>query len=258
MSTDTYRVGRAALPVSGMSDLFQAGDMLARSGLFGIKNPATGFIVAATCAQMAITFVDFFRTYHIVDDKLAMKADAMLAEFRKKGGRYRIIENTVLTAEAEFEFEGNKLTLRYDMEDARRTGDCLKRDGSIKDTWSKRPEDMMWARLMSKAVRRLCPEINSGVYTPEEVSDFSPTEVDVSKLPRASSAPVKTEKKVVPFTHCPLNGEIEGVDVYGRPWGEFSIDALQDALNTPDDLLADGYKAEIEELIVKRKGEVTK
>jgi len=32
---------------------------------------------------------------------------------------------------------------------------------------------MLRARLISKAVRMLAPEVNSGAYTPEEVSDFT-------------------------------------------------------------------------------------
>ena len=85
-----------------------------------------------------------------------MRADAMLAEFRNRGGKYKIVENSQTRAAAEVEFEGQKLPFEFTMEDAKRTGDCFKGDGkTLKLTWQKRPDDMLWARMVSRMVRRL-------------------------------------------------------------------------------------------------------
>lgn len=165
--------GALALPMNTMSEIAKAGELLAQSQLFGALNPAAGFVIAATCHQQGISLMEFQRTYHIVEGRPSMRADAMLAEFRKRGGKVRILKNTMDEAAAEFDFEGQKVVFAYTMDDARRTGDCFKIDGkTLKHTWAKRPDDMLWARLISRAVRRLCPEINAGLYAPEEVADF--------------------------------------------------------------------------------------
>jgi len=232
------------LPMNSMADLVKAGDMLAQSGMFGINNPAAGFVVAATCQQQGITLLDFQRTYHIIEGKPSMKADSMLAEFRKRGGKCRIIENSVKRAAAEFEFEGVTTTFEYTIDDALRTGDCLKKDGkTLKDIWEKRTDDMLWARLVSRSVRRLCPEIVSGLYTPEEMADFEPA-VRSGNAPAAPVDVVERAKVVVPVYDddgiCP-----NGFGPYsGKPWGEINTEMLEKALLSSK--LTDGHKEEIQ------------
>jgi len=237
------------LPMNSMADLVKAGDMLAQSGMFGINNPAAGFVVAATCQQQGITLLDFQRTYHIIEGKPSMKADSMLAEFRKRGGKCRIIENSVTRAAAEFEFEGATTTFEYTIDDAMRTGDCLKKDGkTLKEIWEKRTDDMLWARLVSRSVRRLCPEIVAGLYTPEEMADFEPT-VRSGNAPAAPVDVVERAKVVVPVNAdhlCP-----EGFGTYsGVAWITLDTAMLEKALLSPK--LTDGHKEEIQKAMKGR------
>lgn len=236
-------------PANTMSDLVKAGELLAQSGMFGISNPGAGFVVAATCHQQGITLMEFQRSYHIIEGKPAMRADAMLAALRQRGGTYKIIENSVNRAAIEIEFEKQKHTFAFSMEDAKRTGDCFKADGkTLKNTWEKRKDDMLWARCVSRAVRRICPEIVSGLYTPEEVSDFTdrpasrepvaipPEEVE-SRV--AASRPHDKEKPaidVIDFNVCP-----KGFDEYsGKAWSEFDSDVLEGILESG----AEGFEEE--------------
>jgi hypothetical protein len=176
------------LPVATMADLQKIGEAIAQSRMFGIDNAASGLIVAATCHQQGITLLDFCRTYWVVLGRPTMKYDAMLAEFRKKGGRYTVIENSLTRAAAVFEFEEKKYDWEYTIEDAKRTGDALDGKGRMKDMWIKRPEDMLWARLVSRSVRKLAPEICAGLYTPEEVTDFD------DRNPRAKPVPLTQDE----------------------------------------------------------------
>jgi hypothetical protein len=161
------------LPVKSMNDLSIIGQQFAQSGMFGIKNEAAGLIVAMTCYMEKITPLKFIRTYHIIDGKPSMKADAIAAEFRLRGGKYKVINRDNDKAEAEFTFEGNKVKMSFTMEEAKSQGICFTSDGkTLKENWRKFPANMLWARMMSNSVRVLCPEINSGVYTPEEISDM--------------------------------------------------------------------------------------
>ncbi len=166
-------VRAAAVPITCVADLAAVGQAIAQSGMFGVNNPGAGMVIAATCHAQGISLMEFVRTYHIVDGRPSMRSDAMLAEFRKRGGTCTIVENSVTRAAADFAFEGQVLHGVFTMDDARRTGDCLKSDGkTLKANWEKRPDDMLWARMVSRSVRRLSPEIVAGLYTPEEVQDF--------------------------------------------------------------------------------------
>jgi len=254
------------MPVSTIDDLVKAGTMLAQSGMFDL-NPASGFVVAATCHQQGISLMEFHRTYHIVDGKPAMRADAMLAEFRKRGAKYEITCNTIEEAAATFEFEGQTYKASYTIEDAERTGDCFKKDGTtLKYTWEKRPDDMLWARMISRAVRRLCPEINAGLYTSEEVSDFDDSAstrapggepVPISPADAAARATAvdaevieHVSKPAVDVTLCPIGGE----GVKGKPWSEFTDDQLAQANDSAKPEITDLHKVAIKFEILKRKG----
>jgi hypothetical protein len=182
------------LPVATMQDVFAVGKILANSGLFGSINENAGVIIAATCHQQGISLMEYHRTYHTMSDgKPAMRADAMLAGFRQRGGKYKILENSLTRAAIQAEWEGETYTFEYTIEDGHRTKDALRWDSKagkfvLKDNWEKRSDDMCWARCISKMTRRLCPEVNSGLYTPEEVSDFD------DRTPRAKPVPLTQDE----------------------------------------------------------------
>lgn len=244
-----------ALPIQTMSELATIGELLAQSGMFGVNNAAAGFVVAATCHQQGISLMEFQRTYHVIDNKPSMRADAMLAEFRKRGGRVKILENSVTRAAAEFEFEGQKLPFAFTMEDATRTGDCLGKDGKLKHNWQRRSDDMLWARMVSRAIRRLCPEIVSGIYTPEEMEDATPEKAPrkISQEEAISRAKTVTPEVTPPtspdYSICPLEAQADGKSVKGMKWSEMPEEWLHNALELPDNVLSPEYKAAIKEVV---------
>jgi len=270
-TTTTAIAVHQPMPVSTMADLKVAGDLLAQSGMFDL-NPASGFVVAATCHQQGISLMEFHRTYHIVEGKPSMRADAMLAEFRKRGGKYTITSNTVDQAAATFEFEGREYPASYTMADAQRTGDCFKGDGkTVKNVWQKRPDDMLWARMISRAVRRLCPEINAGLYTSEEVADFDHSKGDdgppvvISPAEAADRAkPVEAElvdpieavdcdttmPDTADYTVSPIGGE----GVKGKPWSDFTDAELAKAATIEHDAMTHTHIGAVRFEIDKRKG----
>lgn len=263
-----------ALPTNTMDELVQAGRLLAQSGMFGINNDGAGFVVAATCHQQGISLMEFNRTYHIVNGRPSMRADAMLAELRKRGAKHRIIENSVARAAIEIEFEGVTGTFEFTMDDARRTGDCFDKDGkTVKYNWQKRPDDMLWARCVSRATRRICPEVNAGLYSPEEVADFDSgtqnreppapiTTQAVSERTRKNAAktitvepvpdkPAKPEPlaTIGDCTTCPAIGS----DIDGEPWIELDTEVLQSALESDHEALRPGHKAAIRLVLEERE-----
>ena len=254
----------AALPMNSMGDLADTGALLAQSGMFGINNAAAGFVVAATCHQQGISLMEFHRTYHIVEGRPSLRADAMLAEFRKRGGEYEITENSITRAAAHFSFEGNERDFEFTMDDARRTGDCFKADGkTLKHNWAKRADDMLWARMVSRAVRRLCPEINAGLYSPEEMQEgdgdaaarppmrvLTPEEVQ-TRIASAKTVTATLAATSATLPDCTRVPDGFG-DVSGKPWAELDDDMLGIALECAE--LDAGYKAAIRLVLEERKG----
>jgi hypothetical protein len=144
-----------------------------------------------------ITPLDFIRKYHIIEGRPSMRADAMTAEFRRRGGKVRWLQlGDSGTAEAEFEFEGQSFKMSFTLDDARRLlgkgKDGKDRIDKPGGNWEKDPGAMLRARLTSKAIRILAPEIVAGVYTPEEVQDFAE---DVATKPAAARKAVADKRQ---------------------------------------------------------------
>lgn len=155
-------------PQAALQFIDAIGDAFAKGGLVGCKTPGQGKMLALTCLLDGITPLEFVRTYHLVDGKPTMRADAMLGKFRQAGGKvaWKNLADDGKEAVAEFTFEGQSQVVRYTIEDAKRAGLVKEKSG-----WDKDPGAMLRARLASKAVRIMAPEIVAGVYTPEELGD---------------------------------------------------------------------------------------
>lgn len=145
----------------------------------GAKSSEEGEAINLICLLEGITYLDFVRRYHLVKGKPTMKYDAMLTHFRRLGGRYRIVERSSENAAVEWTFEGNTYVWSYSWEEAQASRwpwkDSDDHSKGLKDNWST-PSDrkvMLFARLVSDSLRVICPEVAEGIYTPEEVVDFT-------------------------------------------------------------------------------------
>jgi hypothetical protein len=173
------------------------GEAFQKSPIMGLTTPGDGVVVAMTVLAMGITPFDFYRTFHIIEGRPSMRADAMAAEFRRRGGKIRWLQlGDKGTAEAEFEFEGQTLRGSFTLDDARR---MLGKDNAGKDridkpncNWQKYPDAMLRSRLLSNFIRIVAPEIVAGVYTPEEVADFAE---DVTPKPAAARKAVADKRQ---------------------------------------------------------------
>lgn len=270
----------ATLPVQGMNDLALIGTQLEKSGMFGLSREGAGLVVAMTCFQQNITPLDFLRTYHIIDNKPAMRADAMAAKFRENGGRYKMMIRTDIEAKAQFFIEDEKIeqVMFCKMTEVKKQGICYKADGkTLKANWQKFPANMLWARMMSNAVRTLMPEIVAGVYTPEEIQDFDDTSAKEEKIinpevaerkvaeKTAGKAPEKVteamkksevtvdvkaeEVKPVDFSLCPMEPEV------GIPFANLLLADLEAIVECCMDnpKMEQGHKDFVQKLYNERK-----
>lgn len=189
-----------ANPQEVMSCLTAFGQQLAQSRIMGIQTPGDGLVVAVTCAAEGITPLEFARTYHIIEGRPSMKADAMLAKFKAAGGKVKWLDlgDTEQKAEAEFTYAGDTVSMAFTAEQAKKmVGDRFdKKDGN----WFKLRPQMLRARLITTALRVIAPELVVGIYTPEEIEEFAapakPTAEQVAAK-RESYAAMANEQPVV-------------------------------------------------------------
>lgn len=178
-----------------MAAATQLGEWICRSGMFGADRPEQGNLLALQCIVERKPPLELAKHYHVIQGRLSLRADAMLALYRERGGKVVWKQFDANGAKAQWIYDGNDIELAYTADDAKAAGFLPARGGS---GWAKFPAEMMRARLISKAVRMLCPEVVTGTYTPEEIADFAqPSPVQVlATQPQAKAVDVE----VVPAT----------------------------------------------------------
>lgn len=178
-----------------MAAATQLGEWICRSGMFGADRPEQGNLLALQCIVERKPPLELAKHYHVIQGRLSLRADAMLALYRERGGKVIWKQFDAAGARAQWIYDGNDIELAYTADDAKAAGFLPARGGS---GWAKFPAEMMRARLISKAVRMLCPEVVTGTYTPEEIADFAqPSPVQVlATQPQAKAVDVE----VVPTT----------------------------------------------------------
>ena len=159
------------------------GNIISTSGMFGKLNENQGKALAWHVLVKKIDPFDFKRTWHIMQDGgIAMRADAIAAEFIRKGGKIKWKSGLMdkERAEADFyDYDGDKFTFSITLEECHAYAYTTLWDPNIKkpsgeklkDNWKNSGPDMLRARLISKSMRMLDPSIVAGAYTPEELMD---------------------------------------------------------------------------------------
>jgi hypothetical protein len=179
------------LQINTPADALSMGRIIAASRLFGdgVKSDEAGAVVALMCYDEGMSLLQFSRTYNMLEAKPSMKADAMLAKFMELGGKYELIERTATRAAIKaWREEGKPHEFSLTMDEVKAAGYCFTKSKELKRNWQSVPRNMLWARVVSDAVRTLDPRVNAGIYTPEEVEDF---EDRIEKLERTDPKPIR-------------------------------------------------------------------
>lgn len=158
-----------------MSSLTELAKLFTQSQIMGVKTPGDGIVLAMTCMAERITPIEFIQTYHIIQGRPSMRADAMLAKFRSAGGRVKWLNvgDDGKEARAIFSYGGDEMELAFTIVDAEKLV-TKKRLEDPDGNWFKSRGPMLRARLTSKALRIIAPELVSGTYLPEEIEESLP------------------------------------------------------------------------------------
>jgi hypothetical protein len=180
-------VRETGLAPMGFNDLKAMGQIFEQSNAFGFSQQGQGIVVAMTCVMNRMTPLEFMERYNIIGGKPSMKADAMLANLLELGGEYEIIARDPARAAIKASFRSASITVTLSWDEAKQEPFVYKGDGkTIKTNWAtpRARMQMLWARVVSDAVRTVCPLANRGSYTPEEMQDIGETAPTQQATPR--------------------------------------------------------------------------
>jgi hypothetical protein len=151
-----------------VSDMTVMADSIVKSGFYGFKTKEQVMAVMLVAQAENKHPASVVQEYDIIQGKPALKSQAILARFQLSGGSVQWDVVTPKAVKGTFKHpQGGTLTVEWTIEMARQAG--IYRDGS---GWSKYPEDMLRARVISRAVRSIYPACILGHYATEEVMDF--------------------------------------------------------------------------------------
>lgn len=144
---------------------------MAKSQLFGVKTQEQALVLMMMAQADGMHPAVAARDYHIIQNRPALKADAMLARFQQAGGRVRWVDLTDTKCTGEFSHPaGGTASISWDIERATKAG------LAGRDQWKAYPRAMLRARVISEGVRTVYPGVIIGTYTVEEAEDIAITE----------------------------------------------------------------------------------
>jgi hypothetical protein len=220
----------------------QLGTAMAKSGMLGIQTKEQGMVIALTCMQEGITPLDFARTYHIVEGRPTMRADAMQARFMSSGWQIRWLISTDTEAQLAVRHEKHHpewyamQSITVEKMDSR---GITQGKGGKKRNWQRFPAQMLRARAVSEAVRMWHPQIVAGIYTPEEAGDFEPISVETEIDNAPSSLPALEPPSDIYTAVCNSIGYWESrygitkdqlecaLDSPSAAWGDEAVEQLR-------------------------------
>ena len=178
-----------------MSNLVPIGDIqtmaevAAKSKMFGFKNTEEAMAIMLLCQAENLHPAIALRDFHVIQGRPALKADAMLARFQQAGGavNWKVYEDEQVTGVFSHP-QGGSLEVTWTLAKAKLIGIANK------DNWRNYSRAMLRARCVSEGIRSVYPGCVVGVYTPEEVQDFTPPR-DIT--PPVPQAPVEVIQEVI-------------------------------------------------------------
>jgi hypothetical protein len=151
-----------------VSSLERIAAIIAKSGMGGFKTPEQATVAMLLALAEGIPLGRVIHEYHVINGRLSLRSECMLARFQKAGGTIQYIDRgpacgTVSATHP----KGGSLTVSWTMARAREAG------LTSNPTWTKHPTAMLSARATAEAVRAVYPACLSGIITEEEAVEIT-------------------------------------------------------------------------------------
>lgn len=214
------------------------GTQIGRSLVMEFPKSEMGIAMLLEAAASGRTPFAVMRRYHITKNGLLMRADAMHAEFMAAGGTVKWGIVTETECSAMFEYRGQKLSVGFTLERAKKAG-WVKPGGA----WCSDPESQLVATVIKRGVRRMCPgvivECGDSDAEPAEAKELNLDSVAVDSSRTADLEPdgvidVSTEVSEALPHGLPLNRKSDRAEVVNAEtlsklessFGEVAVSAL--------------------------------
>jgi hypothetical protein len=151
-----------------VSSLERIAAIIAKSGMGGFKTPEQATVAMLLALAEGIPLGRVIHEYHVINGRLSLRSECMLARFQKAGGTIQYIDRgpACVTVSATHP-KGGSLTVSWTMARAREAG------LTSNPTWQKHPTAMLSARATAEAVRAVYPACLSGIITEEEAVEIT-------------------------------------------------------------------------------------
>ena len=142
--------------------------IIAKSGMGGFKTPEQATVAMLLALAEGIPLGRVIHEYHVINGRLSLRSECMLARFQKAGGavEYLVHNDTEVSLTASHP-KGGALTVVWTIERARKAG------LTSNPTWTKHPAAMLTARATAEAVRAVYPACLSGILAEEEAVEIT-------------------------------------------------------------------------------------
>lgn len=188
--------------VQSIAAIEQMGKWIAMSGMFGTKLLDQACVIAMDLYITNLPVREYIKRNSLVMGRPSIPYDAQLAAFRERGGKSKMLSKTADLASIELSLDGMTQTFSLSWEEAQR--ETFPYDGKENEILEllaagKQPKlkakyatprsraIMLFARLVSDSIRTMCPEVNFGSYTPEEIEDIPTAVTQRSEAPAVTT-----------------------------------------------------------------------
>jgi len=179
------------------AELMTLADIFAKSAMFpAITNQYEAAAVIEYGREIGLKPIISLQTISVIKGRLSIESKVLYALALEKGVKIKIVKKDDKGCTLEFSKKGRETyTTSFTQEDAKRAG------LHTKDNYMKYPEEMYFNRCISKGLRAFDPGIFLGVYTPEEMEDFSASPLTKPAIKKETEKPEEEKPKVtIAFT----------------------------------------------------------
>ncbi len=175
-------------------NMLEFAEALYKSGMFPqARSPYGVLAIIEYGRELGIPPVVALQNMAEIQGRICISAQLLLALALQKGVSYRIIESSDRCCKIEFRKGDRVYVSVFTIEEAERIG--LTR----RESWKHYPSDMLFARCVSRGIKRIAPDVGLGITTLEEMEGVSEeveiSEVAIPEVPEAIEAP-KDEPKI--------------------------------------------------------------
>ena len=160
-----------------VSSLERIAAIIAKSGMGGFKTSEQATVAMLLALAEGIPLGRVIHEYHVINGRLSLRSECMLARFQKAGGavEYLVHNDTEVSLTASHP-KGGALTVVWTIERARKAG------LTSNPTWTKHPAAMLTARATAEAVRAVYPACLSGILAEEEAEEVGANEAQLPAI----------------------------------------------------------------------------